>query len=401
MINFVMKAATPQPQDGYTNLLNVWNEAKKLPKDDGDSLANLAYGFWHTGNTLDTFLDYYERAKPAGYRKEAADRTDEAIEVFKIAIGVDPLDPPDDPPPVPWWDDYGWWGVALIKAHALTDSNDYLQCAKTCWYFMDKGGRHRDDSDPNEKNGTWNHYPGGVQNLITDAMYLNVSAQLYGLTKEQKYLDGACEQFEWFYHWFKQGALCAVKPHGKLVYPSCGHNVSVNDESIEDYKGSYWTGDQGAVIGALGELLKIAEAAGPKIKAPTDLAKYLTDACNAIAAAVCSNAEMVYKDTGIVYEQSWYDLNGAVGKGVLMRYLAPWVVSQGLKDGYKKFIGDNAIAATTNPESDGYFRFSWADAGRSITDSGYTTLKQLTRQGAGQDAYNAWLLTSPAGLSDR
>jgi hypothetical protein len=64
IIDFVM---TPLPQNGYTNLLNVWNKARVLPKDDGDSLANLGYGFWHAGNTLDTFMDYYRRAQLPGY----------------------------------------------------------------------------------------------------------------------------------------------------------------------------------------------------------------------------------------------------------------------------------------------------------------------------------------------
>src|SRR5262245_8104378 len=214
---------TPTPQDGYTKLLYVWNKARALSKDDGDSLANTGYGFWHAGNTLDTFMDYYRRAQPAGYQKEAASRTEEAIAVFSTAIGVDPLNPPAKPPDAAWWDDYGWWGVALLKAYALTNAARYLQCAKTCWAFMDIGGRHLNDGDPDEKNGTWNHDPNGdppgVQNLITNSLFLNLSAQLYGLTKEAKYLDGACAQFEWFYHWFTQGALCPVTPRGALVYP--------------------------------------------------------------------------------------------------------------------------------------------------------------------------------------
>jgi hypothetical protein len=397
MMYSVMTPAIAKPQDGYTKLLSVWNNTRTLPKKDDDSLANLAYGFWHAGNTLDTFMDYYRRAQPPGYLKEAAGRTEEALAVFKTAIGVDPLNPPAKPPMVAWWDDYGWWAVALIKAYALTNASRYLQCAKTCWDFMDQGGRHHNDNDPDEKNGTWNNYPGGVQNLITNSLFLNLSAQLYGLTHEEKYLNGACDQFDWFYHWFTQGALHPVTPGGNLVYPSCGIPVSVNDESIQNDKGKYWTGDQGAVMGALGELLKIASAAAPKIKAPLNLAKYLGDTCDSIATAVSSNAEMVYQNTGVLYEQSWFDLNGAVGKGALMRYLGAWVMERGILNFYQKFIGDNALAATTNPDSDGYFRFSWANAGRTITTEGYPLLKQLTRQCAGQDAYNAYLLVSPVG----
>jgi hypothetical protein len=398
MINSVMTPAIAKPQD-----VKVWNDTKLLPKDDGDSLANLSYGFWHAGNTLDTFMDYYRRAQPPGYQREATGRTEEAIAVFKTAIGVDPLSPPAKPPMAAWWDDYGWWAVAFLKAYALTNASRYVQCAKTCWDFMEQGGRHYNLKDPYEKNGTWNHDPddNGVQNLITNSLFLNLSAQLYGLTHDEKYLNGACDQFEWFYHWFTQGALYPVTPGGNLVYPSCGNNVSVNDESIRDDKGKYWTGDQGVVIGALGELLKIASAAAPKIEAPSNLAAYLRNTCDSIANAVSINAEMVYQNTGVLYEQSWYDLNGAVGKGALMRYLGAWAADRGILNSYQKFIGDNALAATTNPDSDGYFRFSWANAGRSITTVGYPLLKQLTRQCAGQDVYNAYLLVSPVGLSGR
>jgi hypothetical protein len=394
-----MTPAIASPQDGYTKLLGVWNATKALPKDEGDSLANLFYGFWHAGNTLDTFMDYYMRAQPPGYQKEAAGRTEEAIAVFKTAIGVDFLNPPAKPPKVAWWDDYGWWAVAFIKAYELTNASRYLQCAKTCWDFMEQGGRHYPLKDPYEKNGTWNHDPAeqGVQNLITNSLFLNLSAQLYRLTEDEKYLNGACDQFEWFYHWFQQGALYPVASGGNLVYPSCGNPVSVNGASIQEYKGQYWTGDQGAVIGALGELFKIASAAAPKIKAPPNLATYLRDTCDSIATAVSSNAEMVYQNTGVLYEQSWYDLNGAVGKGALMRYLGAWVTFRGTLNFYQKFIGDNALAATTNPDPDGYFRFNWANAGRTITTDGYLLLKQLTRQCAGQDAYNAYLLISPVG----
>jgi hypothetical protein len=105
---------------------------------------------------------------------------------------------------------------------------------------------------------------------------------------------------------------------------------------------------------------------------------------------------MVYENTGILYEQSWYDLNGAVGKGVLIRYLVAWLHSEGAVYLHSKFIGDNALAATTGPGSDDkYFRFSWANAGRSITTPGFKLLNQLTRQCSGQDAYNAYLLVHP------
>jgi len=260
------------------------------------------------------------------------------------------------------------------------------------------GGRHYPYTDPYAKGGTWNHNPNdpespGVQNLITNALFLNLSSQLWGLTREDRFLTGACDQFAWFYHWFTTGALFPVKPGGNLVYPSCGLNVNVNKQSIDNDQGTYWTGDQGAVMGALAQFLLIANDASKKITNPPNLAQYLANTCDSIANAVSHNDQMVYNNTGVLYEQSWNDLNGAVGKGALMRYFAAWVSQRGIVSSDRRFIGDNALAATTPLDSDGFFRYSWANAGRVIdAPDTLCKLKQLTRQCAGQDAYNAYLL---------
>lgn len=131
-----MMPATSQPEDGYKQLDQAWNIARDVDKDDKDSLKNVAWGFWHAGNTLDTFMDYYGRKRPDGYQGLAISRTQDAIGVFKDAVGVDPLNP-DKVPTGAWWDDYGWWGLAFLKAAEVTNSERYQQCARHCWDFME------------------------------------------------------------------------------------------------------------------------------------------------------------------------------------------------------------------------------------------------------------------------
>jgi hypothetical protein len=174
---------------GYNTLRGLWDKTKE--KNGTDSLPDVTYGFWHAGNTLDTFMDYLGRARPAGYSKTAADLADQGVEIFKQVTGVDPtqysLDQP--PPTVAWWDDYGWWGIAFLKVHLLNPAPRYLHAAQVCWSFMTKGGRTYPVTDPGEKGGTWNHDPrsGGVQNVITNALFLHLSAQLYNRAPEEPF----------------------------------------------------------------------------------------------------------------------------------------------------------------------------------------------------------------------
>jgi hypothetical protein len=67
---------------GYDKLRGLWDKTK-VPNGTPDCLPDHGYGFWHAGNTLDTFMDYLGRAKPQDYKKMAAQLAEEAITVFK------------------------------------------------------------------------------------------------------------------------------------------------------------------------------------------------------------------------------------------------------------------------------------------------------------------------------
>ena len=383
-------------QEGDEKLRKLWDDMRKVPYlvSDADSFAG-GQGFWHGGNTLDTFMDYLGRAKPDGYQKTAAELADQGIAAFKNAVGCDPSQP--EQPIVPtgkWWDDYGWWGLAFLKVYALTSEKKYLACARTCWHFMEKGGRHFDNPPPEVAGGTWNHDPndGGVQNTITNCLFLNLSAQMYKRTGEEPFLDCACAQFQWFWDWFKKGQLWTI-PEGKLI------------KAINEDRDWCWTGDQGALLGWVMSLRLIAEEAGKRIVPPVpNLGRYLVELGESIASAAMTSELMVRKTGGksILHEQvgqtAWCDVDWATGKGVLIRYLAAWLHSQGSL-GFSenaKFIRDNAEAVSEQPPNEGYFPMSWAgweeETNTFKNPNGYKLLNLLTFQCSGQDAQNASLL---------
>jgi Glycosyl hydrolase family 76 len=372
---------------GYTTLRRLWDKTKE--KNGTDSLPDVAYGFWHAGNTLDTFMDYLGRARPEGYQKTAAALADQGVEIFKQVIEVDPTQYPFDQP-IPtkaWWDDYGWWGIAFLKVHFLIAEPRYLHGAQVCWHFMEKGGRHYagDNPPPSEKGGTWNHDPAqnGMQNVITNALFLTLSAQLYNRTRDEQYLTGALAQYYWFDYQLNNGAQYTVSlgPPAWLI-----HQLPLGQEE------HFWTGDQGVLLGGLMSLRESLLSSDP------ERAKHLQDMCYAIVSGVKLSDQMVQSPpwapgSEVLHEVEpsfgdWrFDLNGSVGKGVLMRYLAAFL---GKRDG---LIADNAASVSYTLQQDGYFAVSWVDdPEEKMQDGGNRELGYLTRQCSGQDAMNAWLL---------
>src|SRR5690606_10366728 len=112
---------------------------------------------------------------------------------------------------------------------------------------------------------------------------------------------------------------------------------------------------------------------------------------DAIAAASMRSNELTRKRNGavVLYEPEWRDLNGATGKGVLMRYLTSWLHYRGQLREYAEFIRDNAHAVSTAESEDEYVAMSWAGvADERVTTESYPRTGKLTRQCSGMDAQN-------------
>lgn len=152
----------------------------------------------------------------------------------------------------------------------------------------------------------------------------------------------------------------------------------------------FWTWGQGVLLGGLAALRESILHEDPK------LAATLSDMCEGLAWAVRTTDLMVrplpQHQGNTLHElqagNSWrHDLNGCVGKGVVMRYFGAYLGKQNL------FVGANAAAVANTLQQDGTFANSWVgDPEETMNNNGQPNLGVLTRQFSGQDAMNAALL---------
>ncbi|GAA2529425.1 hypothetical protein GCM10010407_19460 [Rarobacter incanus] len=98
-------------------------------------------------------------------------------------------------------DDTGWWAIAWFDAYQLTGNQDYLATSKVAADFMSQwwntdsacGGLYW---QLEKKDGVWV----GKSHLsaISNSLYLRINAELFRATGEQKYLDRATQEWQWF-----------------------------------------------------------------------------------------------------------------------------------------------------------------------------------------------------------
>lgn len=216
-----------------------------------------------------------------------------------------------------YYDDEGWWALALIRSHDVgvvgLGDQQYLEAAMTIFEDMKKGN--------SSCGGIYWSKVGTYTNAIANELYLKVAASLANRVPGQKdyYLDIATKQWAWF------------KSSGLIN----GDNL-INDgldDSCKNNGMKTWTYNQGVILGALVEL--------SKANGDTSL---LTEASTIATAAIAD----LTKD-GILYEGCEPDCgaDGAQFKGVFMRNLR--VLQQAApQDAFKSFLLKNADAIWAN-----------------------------------------------------
>ncbi|KAK8051259.1 glycosyl hydrolase [Apiospora rasikravindrae] len=189
-----------------------------------------------------------------------------------------------------YYDDEGWWALALIRAHDLgvqgLGDQTYIQAANDIFEDMRKGA--------SPCGGIYWSKVTDYTNAIANELFFSVAASLANRMPNKKYyVDIAVEQWKWF------------KGSGLI-----NENMLVNDGLTDKCKnngGATWSYNQGVVLGGLAELYK---ATGDK--------SLLTTA-DGIAKAAMSKLSR----NGTLYEgcEPNCGADGAQFKGVFLRNL--------------------------------------------------------------------------------
>jgi hypothetical protein len=102
-----------------------------------------------------------------------------------------------------WFDDNGWWGLAFLDAYRATGNGRYLADAEIAQNYISVSGW---DATPGRPGGLWwntNHSFYAGETLASGTL---LSAKLYALTHDERYLDDAIKYIAWADVWLTDPA---------------------------------------------------------------------------------------------------------------------------------------------------------------------------------------------------
>ena len=211
-----------------------------------------------------------------------------------------------------FYDDEGWWALALIRSYDVTGVPGYLDMAQHIFEDMKAG------VDSVCGGGIWWSKDKKYKNAIANELYLAVAASLANRPgNKQYYLDAAIAEWNWFKH---SGMINSQN----LI----NDGLTINsDGSCTNNGANTWTYNQGVILGGLVEL--------SKANSDKDL---LTVASNIAGAAISSLSK-----NGILYEgcEPNCGADGAQFKGIFMRNLR-YLHQAAPQDAFKNFLLANA-----------------------------------------------------------
>lgn len=222
-----------------------------------------------------------------------------------------------------FYDDEGWWALALIRSHDATGDEDYLQSAIEIFNDMQTGL-----GGPCGGGIYWSKETKYV-NAIANELYLSIAASLARrVPQNETYLQIAKSQWEWF-------------DNSGMINAQGLINDGLNDK-CENNGLQTWTYNQGVILGGLAELGIV-----------TGDRSYVNKAVRIAKAAI----EHLANDDGILVETDECELksgncgtDGQQFKGIFMRNLRYlWEVAP--EEEFKEFILKNARSIWENDRS--------------------------------------------------
>ncbi|KAK4109532.1 glycoside hydrolase family 76 protein [Canariomyces notabilis] len=195
-----------------------------------------------------------------------------------------------------YYDDEGWWALALIRAWDVTKETAYLNMAETIFRDMQAG------TDTKCGGGIWWSKERAYKNAIANELYLSVAASLANRVpgSKDRYTQIAKDQWNWF-----KGSGMINGDH--LI----NDGLRINDDGSCVNNGlNTWSYNQGVVLGGLVELSKA-----------TGDSSYLGEAVAIANAAI----KLLSDSNGIIHEVDECEPNcgndGSQFKGIFVRNL--------------------------------------------------------------------------------
>jgi hypothetical protein len=357
--------------------------------------------FWKRANTFDAFLNFASlvltKWPPSSYPNDhdlsQINKERNNITNKNYTYLLDNIQYPGN-----WADDYGWWGIAALRARDYrlkTDNKEaaeaWLRAAQMCWQRMyDIGYDSRGDTFAAKPvpHGYANisqegraQKVDGTKNTVTNANFLVMSLQLYSAIREidgdaaKNYLRIAYSQYKWFSDWFgvtpsgepSEGYLPYLSPHLKdsevlaLERPWGKPDYTPDNSNVPTEPGCVWTGDQGLLLEALTRLLQVKndleqQKVDPNFN-PSEFETSITGLITKLLAGV--KRFLFWSGDNVLREPPFGTLFGANfgldyvgGRGVLLRYLSQPNVRAFLKGGFDDLFEATAEAAWNSRKQD-------------------------------------------------
>jgi len=344
--------------------------------------------YWQLGHSFDTIIDYFAFIDGS----DAANFSQIAQQGYQSSLGS-----------ACWYDDFGWWGISALKAaqhpKLFKDVAPFVTIYEGCWKTMydnapnvwannqhnpaaapfrprfDGGVWNRGWTGKDECGGT-NHLPRdeaeckkdpaqgdnleGIQNTVTNGLYLVLALRLYEATNNALYLAAAKREYDFLNQWFN----VSDSQNGLLFVPGGGVPGALARERMSTYAsgtrvcgytpGLAWSGDQGIIVGGLIDRMIVV----PSDNNPgSPASKYAVAILECVASLTNHNSYH-----GVM--QPWIWGNGgdpgdySTGVGVFMRYLLyadqknTRIRNQTRNQDYRQLIAANVSAVPTNPTQD-------------------------------------------------
>lgn len=362
---------------GFKTLMTLWDHGRVFDASNGGC-------FWMGGNTFHVAVEYLSLTN----QKDTYNLAVDALDLFDRKVtDQDPLHWIKDDI---WVDDYGWWGIALVRAYNAASVLGYDDAFKSklrayaekCWIGLhncwDQSRIPNSDPAVDISGGIWNcnhssSYLAG-RNCVTNEVYWLFSLYMKNAFGD-KYLDPNTNSA----YWFSQGL---------------SQNVLLNSEGLvrERFKGTTdnpynrdyaWLGDQGLFM--YGCFYNKQPEAG-------NLNQELAVAMGERVKAVRTSKPLVLSEE--LFGDTDFQLDYSGGKGVFIRNLA--IINDHHHHSvpgpgpYDEWISKNGAAVWNHQLDGGLFPYWWNAEKSEPSSWGYpVAVANTVLHASGQSALNA------------